>query len=722
MRRQRRPSRSDVGQSPPTTDAGVLPGLHERIGVLGLGTRAYGCLMRAGIHTLEGLVQRRPRALLRIHNLGTATLKEIVDALEERGLKLGMNLEISPNPKADRRRKGKIGIKILELSHQSRICLQAGGIDTVEELTRQSPEELLKIPNISRKNVTEIVRKLKKRYPRPHSDYQSSEKIGTSEAKNDRKGIGVLGLSVRGLNCLRMAGVDTVGKLAQQSESQLLKIPNMGRKTVGEVVEALERRGVQLEPETAEYPVPRSGFPHDLQETLLPAMDTADEELRCIIDNVLPPRSGRIATARFGWSGDPIPTLETLGSDYAVTRERIRQIENKARAAIRHRFSGACPPKVLEALQFVTASSPIATKDVPQSLVKRGLSEIGLTFSALQTAADLFDTPWNVERVGGGDDEILVSTEDWSRPEYRQVYQALSSLGRNPFFDVNSLQNGMAEPSEAADIMVRLVHAHPTYAWLDEHAGVFWRIPRDPMGQTNKIIFVCRKLFSIAKRLHIDEVHGALQRARTVQSVPSKNALLEMLRQTGLFEYNGNDVVRKDGVTFSDLSGQDEQLLHAGRRFGTAVKFLELRNELVREGMSSDEAGLVIHQSPLLFRISHGTYRFLGGSKRDIPRKPVEQDQTQMQSDTVHVVEFRVTQRIFLTDKIRLEITVPERTVWTVIDSRNFEVGTCKTRKGVVSQIGKVLERLKAKTGDTYELRFKAGLKRVEIKKLRSSE
>lgn len=696
MRRHRRPSRSDVGQSLPTTDAGVLPGLHERIGVLGLGTRAYGCLMRARIHTLEDLVQRHPKALLRIHNLGTTTLKEIVEALEERGLKLGMNIEISPDPKADGRRKGEVGIKILGLSRQSRICLQASGIDTVEELTRQSPEELLKIPNISRKNVTEIVRKLKKRCLRLRSDDQSSAKIGTPEAGNDRRGIEVLGLSVRGLNCLRMAGIDTVGKLAQQSESQLLKIPNMGRKTVGEVVEALEWRGMQL-----------------------PAMDTADEELSYIIDNVLSPRSRRIAMARFGWSGDPIPTLKRLGSDYAVTRERIRQLENKARTAIRDRFSGACPPKVLEALQFVTASSPIATKDVPQLLVKRGLSEIGLTFSALQTAADLFDTSWNVERVGEGDDEILVSTEDRSRPEYRQAYQALSSLGRNPFFDMNSLQNGMARPSEVVDIMVRLVHAHPTYAWLDEHAGVFWRIPRNPMGQTNKIIFVCRKLFSVAKRLHIDEIHGALQRARTVRSVPSKNVLFEMLRQTGLFECNGNEVVRKDGVIFSDLSGQDEQLLHAGRHFGTAVKFLELRNELVRGGMSSDEAGVVIHQSPLLFRISHGVYRLLGGSKRDIPRKPVEQDQTHIQSDTVHVVEFRVTQRIFLTDKVRLEITVPERTVWTVIDSRNFEVGTCKTRKGVVSQIGKVLERLKFKTGDTCELRFETDLNRVEIKKLR---
>lgn len=721
MRRHRRPSRSDVGQSPPTTDAGVLPGLYERIGVLGLGTRAYGCLMRARIHTLEDLVQRHPRVLLRIHNLGTVTLKEIVDALEERGLKLGMNLEISPIPKRTGRRKGEVGIKILGLSRRSRTFLQVGGIDTVEKLTGQSPEELLKIPNIDRKNVTEIVRKLKKRCLRLRSDYQGPAKIGTSEAGNDRRGIEVLGLSVRGLNCLRMAGVDTVGKLAQQSENQLLKIPNMGRKTVGEVVEAFERRGIQLEPETAEHPVPRSGLSHDLQETLLPAMDTADKELSYIIDDVLPPRSRRIATARFGWSGDPIPTLERLGSDYAVTRERIRQLENKARTAIRNRFNGACPPKVLEALQFVTASSPIATKDVPQLLVKCRLSEIGLTFSALQTAADLFGTPWNVERVGGGGDEILVSTEDWSRPEYRQAYQALSSLGRNSFFDVNSLQNGMAEPSKVMDIMIRLIHAHPAYAWLDEHAGVFWRIPRNPMGQTNKIIFVCQKLFSIAKHLHIDEIHGALRRARTVRSVPSKNVLFEMLRQTGLFECNGNEVVRKDDVTFSDLSGQDEQLLHAGRRFGTTVKFLELRNELVRGGMSSDEAGLVIHQSPLLFCISHGTYRFLGGSRGDISRKPIEQDQTHVRSDTTHVVEFRVTQRIFLTDKIRLEITVPEGNVWTVVDSRNIEVGTCKTRKGVVSQIGKVLECLKAKTGDTYELRFNSNLKTVRIKKLRPS-
>ncbi len=55
-----------------------------------------------------------------------------------------------------------------------------------------------------------------------------------------------LELGVRSYNCLKRAGIQTVGDLIQKSESELAAIPNFGRKSIEEVKETLEARGLAL--------------------------------------------------------------------------------------------------------------------------------------------------------------------------------------------------------------------------------------------------------------------------------------------------------------------------------------------------------------------------------------------------------------------------------------------------------------------------------------------
>ncbi len=57
-----------------------------------------------------------------------------------------------------------------------------------------------------------------------------------------------LELGVRSYNCLKRAGVQTVGDLLQKSESELNAIPNFGRKSIEEVIETLHSRGLELRP------------------------------------------------------------------------------------------------------------------------------------------------------------------------------------------------------------------------------------------------------------------------------------------------------------------------------------------------------------------------------------------------------------------------------------------------------------------------------------------
>ena len=55
-----------------------------------------------------------------------------------------------------------------------------------------------------------------------------------------------LDLSVRPLNCLKRAGITTVEDLIKRSEDDMLKVRNLGRKSLDEVIEKLAGMGLSL--------------------------------------------------------------------------------------------------------------------------------------------------------------------------------------------------------------------------------------------------------------------------------------------------------------------------------------------------------------------------------------------------------------------------------------------------------------------------------------------
>ena len=65
-------------------------------------------------------------------------------------------------------------------------------------------------------------------------------------AEGDDRLIEELEIGVRAYNCLKRAGIQTVGDLVQRSESELNAIPNFGKRSTEEVKEALNALGLSL--------------------------------------------------------------------------------------------------------------------------------------------------------------------------------------------------------------------------------------------------------------------------------------------------------------------------------------------------------------------------------------------------------------------------------------------------------------------------------------------
>ena len=62
-----------------------------------------------------------------------------------------------------------------------------------------------------------------------------------------------LELSVRAQNCLKAAQIKSIGDLVRREESEMLKFRNFGRKSLLELVEVLEERGLRFGMDVEKY-------------------------------------------------------------------------------------------------------------------------------------------------------------------------------------------------------------------------------------------------------------------------------------------------------------------------------------------------------------------------------------------------------------------------------------------------------------------------------------
>ena len=74
------------------------------------------------------------------------------------------------------------------------------------------------------------------------------EKEDDEKEKVLEMSIDELELSVRSYNCLKRAGINTVEELCSKTSDDMMKVRNLGRKSLEEVLAKLKELGLQLQP------------------------------------------------------------------------------------------------------------------------------------------------------------------------------------------------------------------------------------------------------------------------------------------------------------------------------------------------------------------------------------------------------------------------------------------------------------------------------------------
>ena len=77
-----------------------------------------------------------------------------------------------------------------------------------------------------------------------------------------------LEITVRAQNCLKYGKIYYIGDLVQKTERELLLIPNMGKKSLQEIKEALGEHGLELGMHLENWPPPPPPVPLTIEERM----------------------------------------------------------------------------------------------------------------------------------------------------------------------------------------------------------------------------------------------------------------------------------------------------------------------------------------------------------------------------------------------------------------------------------------------------------------------
>lgn len=88
----------------------------------------------------------------------------------------------------------------------------------------------------------------------PAEDDQVSEEKGLPFNPNLLRKVDDLELSVRSMNCLKGENIVYIGDLVQKSESEMLRTPNFGRKSLNEIKEVLSQMGLSFDMQIPGWP------------------------------------------------------------------------------------------------------------------------------------------------------------------------------------------------------------------------------------------------------------------------------------------------------------------------------------------------------------------------------------------------------------------------------------------------------------------------------------
>ena len=324
------------------------------------------------------------------------------------------------------------------------------------------------------------------------------------------------------------------------------------------------------------------------------------------------PRDREIISEYYGWDGDGGRTLEELGQQYGLSRERIRQV--CMRAAKRYSRSKVFAPALDRALEFVGSQVPIATRDLKHEFEAAGLQGLFLAPETILQAARFLSRDGEFSTVAIGDIELVVDARTAHLPKKISQIARRTALGSGIATITDVVRQIEDQQLARVDLaLVRAVlEALHNFQWLDENRTWFHLESGAQYGLPNMM----EKVFAVCPRIDVSRLRLALARhRRSGRKLPPSRVLLAFCGQRPGIVVDGRNLVAEPPPSLDEtLSGVETKMVRILQEHGPILERGAFEEHCLAEGMNRFSFNATLMASPVIAQLGRSVYGLVGTS------------------------------------------------------------------------------------------------------------
>ncbi len=465
------------------------------------------------------------------------------------------------NPDVDSSEEWKnIPVEEVGFSVRASNSLRNYKIKTLGEFAQLSPKDLRSIPNFGKVSLSEVQFFLNS----VRSDSQKRESLDYLALQEPwitklNQSVGDLALTVRPRIVLEKIEIVLVGELIQLKDTEILKLPHASISAIEELKTVLDGIGLSFGTNITNWPyeLPQAIRNFELNPRL-GDFNFIEDELCAAIEQSLKPREYQIVLRRTGWDGGEISTLEKLGNEFSISRERVRQIEHNGLERIRS--LNWQTPLLENVLKLVIQKLPFQSQSLSQLLIQNKLSRRGLSFKSFQLALNTFGLGLSYELIQIGGEEFILLEKEIDRIE-ATFHLLLVEANRQDFVFIKELDK-TSELNLTYDEIDTGIDRISKLSWVGCNREIYWNKHKVNQGR-NKIINTCRKILTVSPSIPIEILLSVLQKVIEIPDDLSADVLEILIQAIDDFELHNGMVSRGHNFSPSQLSNSDQKMIKA---------------------------------------------------------------------------------------------------------------------------------------------------------------
>jgi hypothetical protein len=671
----------------------------------------------------------------------------------------------------------KVFLKIedLELSVRSKNCLRSCHIVYVGDLLQRTDNDLLSIRNFGRTCLREVKRLLRtfdlelgikipewktlppKELIEKFHQYETFKYLHLQSAHEDNlikpdketlikflRRVDELDLSVRAANCLKELKVLYIGDLVLKRRSELLKLHNLGRKSINEIEDKLSNMRLQLGLKIADWPPKNIRemlkiFDKELEqarrresEKLVKdlGIETLEDELNNLAKMAGSERNSRIITKYFGWDGKGTRSLEKVGLEFGMTRERVRQIRDKFENKFKRAKFGKArySPFLEQAFKFISDRLPCLAEEIEKEFVDHSITKVIFNLDGILAAANILrhKVPFSTVTMKGK--RIVVQSESIKVPKIilRLAKKAIEHWGAATISDITEQAQEESKQQITDDFTIMILSlVRRDFNWLDEAKGWFWlhSVPR------NRLVNLLQKILAVTNQINISDLRTGIGRVSRMEGfAPPRRVLIELCHQIPWCKVEGSIIKADPPLDWENvLAGTTEWAMAAVlKEFGPVMSRDEFEEKCLGLGMNLNTFQQFLSYSSIIAKFDVGVYGLRGAI---IPPGIIEAIRPQARIGRV-LKDFGWTSdgKIWLAHRISKGMInsgvfgVPAAMRQFIQGNFNLKtadgiiIGQLKVKDSSGWSLGRLFQRRGGEPGDYLMLIFDSALRQVEAR------